>query len=95
MLHTLMRSPFETNMVLLMNMLESCDDVVMLQNSVILALEKNVFLKRLLSFSVFLYVLEEDLCARGITKKISSGVTIINYQKFVNLTAKNKNQMLW
>ncbi|XBC39688.1 MAG: sulfurtransferase complex subunit TusB [Buchnera aphidicola (Chaetogeoica yunlongensis)] len=95
MLHILMRSPFETDMVLFINMLESLDDVLMLQNSVIMALEDNIFLKQLLSLSVFLYVLEDDLCARGLLKKISSCVQVIDYKKFVNLTEQHEKQILW
>lgn len=90
-----MRSPFEINMVLLMSMLKSLDDVLMLQNSVVLALEKNIFIKKLLTYSVFLYVLEEDLCARGLLNKVSSYVRVVNYKKFVDLTVKNEKQMSW
>ncbi|AAO27179.1 hypothetical protein bbp_473 [Buchnera aphidicola str. Bp (Baizongia pistaciae)] len=95
MLHILMRSPFETNMVLLMNMLESVDDILMLQNSVVLALKNNVFLNKILSYSVSMYALKQDLCARGILDNISPNVNVIGYNRFVDLTVKHKQQMSW
>lgn len=95
MLHTLMRSPFEINMVLLMNMLKLYDDIVLLQNSVVLALKNNIFIDNLLSFSITLYVIKSDVYARGIQQKISPDVTLIDYDQFIFLVTKHKQQMSW
>lgn len=95
MLHTLMHSPFEINMVLLIGILKSFDDLVMFQDGVILSLKNNIFLDRLFSCSVVLHVLELDLCARGIKNKVSAHINLIDYHEFVLLTEKHKNQMFW
>ncbi|XBC41729.1 MAG: sulfurtransferase complex subunit TusB [Buchnera aphidicola (Kaburagia rhusicola rhusicola)] len=95
MLHILMRSPFEINMILLIDLLRSNDDVIALQDSVIIAIDKNIFLKELLSIPIGLYVIKQDVYARGIQSKISSKVNIVDYLQFVFLTVKHKKQMSW
>lgn len=95
MLHILMRSPFEINMILLIDLLRSDDDVIALQDSSIIAIDKNIFLKELLSIPIELYVIKQDVYARGIQEKISSKVNIIDYLQFVFLTVKHEKQMSW
>lgn len=95
MLHTLMNSPFKSNMILLFNILKKSDDLLALQDGVIIAVDKNYFLRDLLNSSANLYVLKEDLAARGLCKKIATGFMMIDYQKFVFLTEKNQQQMNW
>ncbi|XBC38131.1 MAG: sulfurtransferase complex subunit TusB [Buchnera aphidicola (Floraphis choui)] len=95
MLHILMRSPFEINMILLVDLLKSNDDVIALQDSVIISIDGNIFLKQMLSIPVVLYVMKQDIRARGIQKKVSNKVNIIDYLQFVVLTVKHKKQMSW
>ncbi|QCI23486.1 sulfurtransferase complex subunit TusB [Buchnera aphidicola] len=95
MLHILMRSPFEINMILLIDLLRSNDDVVVLQDSVILSVNDNIFLKKLLSIPIVLYAIKQDVYARGIQKIISYKVNVIDYVQFVYLTKKHKKQMSW
>ncbi|XBC40703.1 MAG: sulfurtransferase complex subunit TusB [Buchnera aphidicola (Nurudea yanoniella)] len=95
MLHILMRSPFEINMILLIDLLTSNDDVVALQDSVIIAIDNNMFLKKILSIPVKLYAMKKDIYARGIQKKISNSIHIINYFELVLLTKKHNKQISW
>ncbi|XBC39182.1 MAG: sulfurtransferase complex subunit TusB [Buchnera aphidicola (Nurudea shiraii)] len=95
MLHILTRSPFEVNMILLVNFLKSDDDIVVLQDGVIIAINGNVILNKFLSIPVKIYVLKNDINARGIQKKISNKVYVINYSEFVLLTIKHNKQMSW
>lgn len=95
MLHTLMKSPFETNISLIISMLKKSDDFLALQDGVLIALQGNIFLKSIIMSSVKLYLIKEDVYARGIHKKISSEFILISYIHFVSLTLKHKKQMTW
>ncbi|XBC44312.1 MAG: sulfurtransferase complex subunit TusB [Buchnera aphidicola (Schlechtendalia peitan)] len=95
MLHILMRSPFQMDMLLLTNFLKSNDDLVTLQDSVIITIDDNIFIKNLLSIPIQIYAIKQDIYARGIQKKISDKVNIIDYVQFVLLTEKHKKQISW
>jgi sulfur relay protein TusB/DsrH len=67
---------------------ESCA-VLLLQESVYLLLQP-------LSHSLTLYVLEDDLQARGISnEQIPSNIELINYAKFVDLIASFDKSTTW
>ncbi len=95
MLHTLMKSPFETNISLVISMLKKSDDFLALQDGVLIALTGNIFLKSIIMSSAKLYIIKEDVYARGIHKNISSSFVLISYIHFVSLTLKHKKQMTW
>ncbi|CAL4324966.1 Protein TusB [Buchnera aphidicola (Thelaxes suberi)] len=95
MLHMLMQSPFETNVLLINQMLEPLDDFIALQNGVFISLANNVFCHEFQSAPCSLFVLKEDLLARGLLSKVNPVFRIINYSKFVYLTVKHKNQIKW
>ncbi|QCI21237.1 sulfurtransferase complex subunit TusB [Buchnera aphidicola (Hyperomyzus lactucae)] len=95
MLHTLMKSPFETNISFLISMLKKSDDFLALQDGVLIALADNIFLKSIVLSPVKLYLIKEDVYARGIHKNISSEFVLISYIHFVSLTLKHKKQMTW
>lgn len=71
------------------------DDFLALQDGVLIALVDSVFLKSINFSSVNLYVIKEDVYARGIHKNISNNFILISYIHFVSLTIKNKKQMNW
>ncbi|QCI20073.1 MAG: sulfurtransferase complex subunit TusB [Buchnera aphidicola (Brevicoryne brassicae)] len=95
MLHTLMKSPFSSNITLLTNMLKTSDDFLALQDGVLIALIDNIFLKNIIMSSAKLYLIKEDVYARGIHKNISNKFVLISYIHFVSLTLKHKQQMTW
>jgi tRNA 2-thiouridine synthesizing protein B len=90
-----MKSPFETNISFFSGMLKKTDDFLALQDGVLIALIDNIFLKKITFSSENLYVIKEDVYARGIHKNISSSFILISYIDFVNLTLKNKKQIIW
>jgi tRNA 2-thiouridine synthesizing protein B len=95
MLHTLMKSPFESNTSLMISMLKSSDDFLALQDGVLIALKNSVFLNNIVMSPARLYLLKEDVYARGIYQYISNKFTLISYIHFVSLTIKHKQQMTW
>jgi len=90
-----MKSPFETNISFLISMLKKSDDFLALQDGVLIALADNIFLKSIVLSPVKLYLIKEDVYARGIHKNISSEFVLISYIHFVSLTLKHKKQMTW
>ncbi|WP_343154191.1 sulfurtransferase complex subunit TusB [Buchnera aphidicola] len=95
MLHTLMQSPYKTNISLLISVLKKKDDFLALQDGVLIALTNNIFLESIMFTSANLYLIKEDVYARGIINNISSDFMLISYMHFVSLTLKNKIQMTW
>lgn len=95
MLHTLIKSPFLSNINLLTSMLKASDDFLALQDGVLIALIDNVFLQSIVVSSAKLYLLKEDVYARGIHENISNKFVLISYIHFVSLTLKHKQQMTW
>lgn len=95
MLHTLMSSPFRCDMTAMLRMLAEGDDILLLQDGVIAALNGSSALEALQKAPISLYALREDLEARGLSGQISSSVTVVDYTDFVALTVKNPQQMTW
>lgn len=95
MLHTLMNSPFQCDLDLLVRMLQAGDDLLLMQDGVLAALEGGRPLNALLSAPASLYVLQEDVDARGLFAQISAKVTPVGYNDFVALAVKHPQQMTW
>lgn len=94
MLHTLSHSPYECDLHTLLRALSPGDDLLLIQNGVIAALDGPV-LELLLSAPIILSVLNEDIDARGLNAQISSSVTRVGYTEFVRLASKHCTQMAW
>lgn len=95
MLHTLMHSPWQCDTDTLLRMLSHGDDLLLLQDGVLGALANSVMLDTLLSAPATLWVLQEDVEARGLSVQISPRVQSLDYTGFVALTAKHQQQMTW
>lgn len=95
MLHTLMTSPFRCDLLALLRLVAEGDDVLLLQDGVIAALEGSLALEALLNAPISVYVLQEDLDARGLAAQISSKVTVVGYTGFVKLAVSHTQQMTW
>ncbi|VYU01310.1 sulfurtransferase complex subunit TusB [Metakosakonia massiliensis] len=95
MLHTLAHSPWQCDMAALVRALRSGDDLLLLSDGVLAALEGGQYLELLLNAPITVSALKEDLDARGLTGQISSSVVRVSYTDFVNLTIKHETQMRW
>ncbi|KFD22213.1 TusB family tRNA 5-methylaminomethyl-2-thiouridine synthase [Tatumella ptyseos ATCC 33301] len=95
MLHTLMHSPWQSDIAGRISLLSEDDDVLLLQDGVLAALEGNPFAKMLLQSPATIYVLEEDLLARGLTEQISANMCKVGYNGFVELTIRHPQQLVW
>lgn len=94
MLHTLSYSPWHHDIVAPLRLVKEGDDLLLLSDGVIAALEGR-FLDLLLAAPVTLYALNDDIKARGLDGQISSAVVRVSYTDFVRLTIKHTGQLAW
>ena len=95
MLHTLMHSPWQSDIAGRISLLGADDDVLLLQDGVLAALKGNPFAEMLLASPATIYVLEDDLQARGLAEQISPNMHKVGYNGFVELTIRHPQQLAW
>jgi tRNA 2-thiouridine synthesizing protein B len=95
MLYTLLHSPWQCDFDSLMLLLQEGDDLLLLQDGVTAALEGSQMLMKLSASSAKVWVLEEDVAARGLVEQISTKVARLDYTGFVALTVKHQQQVAW
>ncbi|KQN63961.1 sulfurtransferase complex subunit TusB [Erwinia sp. E602] len=95
MLHTLMSSPFHCDLPALQRLLAAGDDLLLLQDGVLAALAGSQALESLQLAPISIYVLKDDVEARGLSAQISTSVMQVGYTDFVRLTVKHPQQMTW
>ncbi|CAJ0992377.1 sulfurtransferase complex subunit TusB [Pantoea sp. Nvir] len=95
MLHLLMCSPYYSDLNSLLLMLHSEDDLILLQDGVLGALEGSRTLNLLLASPATVWVLAEDVKARGLIRQIATEITPVDYLGFITLTEKHQQQMTW
>ena len=94
MLHTLHRSAWLTDFSSLLRLVDKDDELLLLQDGVTAAIEGSRFLESLQNASIKVYVLEEDIKARGLSGQISDSVVRVSYTDFVRLTVKHPTPKL-
>ncbi|MDT3668174.1 sulfurtransferase complex subunit TusB [Cronobacter dublinensis] len=95
MLYTLSRSPWQTDLDALLRLVRPGDDILLMQDGVVAALDDSRFLSVLLASPARVGALENDIEARGLSAQISRNVATISYTDFVELTVKHASQMAW
>ncbi|MEH6452505.1 MAG: sulfurtransferase complex subunit TusB [Psychromonas sp.] len=94
-LHTLNSSPFQTLALKnCLDMLTDADQLLLIEDAVIASCaEHDYFLQlQILSQQNRLFVLSDDLIARGIENEIGQKSS---YAEFVNLVINNKSHLAW
>ena len=94
-LHTLSHSPYCTDMDAIVRCVADQDALLLLQDGVIAALKQGGVVERLLATGVPVYVLREDVEARGLLEQISASIQLVDYTQFVRLTAQHAAQLAW
>ncbi len=98
MLHIVNKSPFERVAF------DSClahasagDAILMIEDAVVGAVDGSSFAGKVKAAMAdkSVYVLGEDLAARGLEGKAMEGVTVVDYAGFVDLTANNDRTQSW
>lgn len=95
MLHTLSRSPWHCDIDALLSMLREGDDLLLIQDGVLAALEGSRFVEILSNAPISVSALKDDLEARGLSGQISVKIDVVGYTDFVNLTVTHASQMNW
>ena len=95
MLHTFFHSPAYSDIDTLSLLLSPDDDLLLLQDGVLAAIQGSRALEKLSACGVKLWALQDDLSARGLSEQISPIVQPVDYTFFVALTVKHRQQMAW
>lgn len=95
MLFTLAQSPQRCDFSLLVSMVAREDALLLMQDGVLAALDGSEACELLSQQVQSIYVLSEDLAARGLVGQISHKITLIDYTGFVALTEKHAQQTAW
>ncbi|RWR02508.1 sulfur transfer complex subunit TusB [[Pantoea] beijingensis] len=95
MLYSLMNSPFQCDFTSLLRLTGEGDALLLLQDGVVAALQGSIALDKLLATPAALYVLQEDVEARGLVGQISPKIVSVSYTDFVALTIKHPQQVAW
>lgn len=95
MLHTLSHSPWQCDIDGLLRMLADGDDLLLIQDGVLAAIEGSRFVEMLNNAPITVSALKEDIDARGLAAQISAKIDVVSYNDFVNLSVKNTTQMSW
>lgn len=95
MLHTLRHSPWQCDIEGMLRMLGEGDDVLLIQDGVLAAIEGSRFVEILNNAPITVFALKDDIDARGLAGQISAKIDAVSYTDFVNLTVKHITQMSW
>lgn len=95
MLFTLSRSLTQIDSHTLLALVNPDDIILLLQDGVNAALKHSYAMSQLLSTQAQIYVLQEDVNARGLLSFISDNVRLIDYAGFVKLTVQCYPQVAW
>ena len=95
MLHTLSHSPWQCDIEALVRMLREGDDLLLIHDGVLAAIEGSRFIEILTNAPISVSALKEDIDARGLSGQISAKIDVVGYTDFVNLTVTHASQMNW
>ncbi|WP_028025939.1 sulfurtransferase complex subunit TusB [Enterovibrio calviensis] len=96
MLHTVSTSPFSSSS--LSNCLRYSDpnsEILLIEDAVIAAIDSGQWQQALTSCGRRIYVLHEDVVARGINDEIIKSFKVIDIKGFISLTERHVTQMKW
>lgn len=96
MLHTVTRSPFQSqSLVQCLQYISPNDEILLLEDAVIAGLRENIYFDLIKNADVKIYLLEADVIARGLQNKCDESLKLIDYKGFVSLTVKHEQHIKW
>ncbi|MGF1737893.1 sulfurtransferase complex subunit TusB [Photobacterium satsumensis] len=96
MLHIFTRSPFQSQAFSeAATIISKNDSILLIQDAVIAATVENTPIFQFHEAGVKIYLLSEDIIARGLQAKLKLEVNVVDYKGFVGLTVDNETQMKW
>lgn len=96
MLHTVNASPYSSHaLAQCLRYARPKSTILLMEDAVIAAIEKGLWEKTLLDSGHFIYLLRDDVIARGFEGKISSKINCVDMQGFVTLTEQHSGHLKW
>lgn len=95
MLHVISHTENQIDKDELLGSLQTTDAILLAQDGVTIAVAGNRLLTSLVQQTVALYVLRQDLSARGLEQLVDDKLTVIDYDDYVDLTVEQVSQRLW
>ena len=96
MLHIFTHSPFQSRAFdEAATIISKNDSILLIQDAVIAATVENSPIFSFRDAGVKIYLLAEDLAARGLQEKLKMDVNVVDYKGFVGLTVECETQMKW
>lgn len=99
LLHTVNKSPFEkTSLESCLNHAKSGSKVLLIEDGVYGAMKGTSVsdkLQQAISGGIAVYALEPDLKARGVADKLMDGITLVDYEGFVDLVVEQDKVQAW
>lgn len=96
MLHTVNSSPYASaSLTNALRYSEKHCEILLLEDAVIAAVVGSQWQETLVASGRRIYLLKEDLQARGIEGQIASQFEVVDISGFVDLTARHVTQMTW
>ena len=97
MLHTVNKSPFESNTFdTCLGLAKSGSTVLLIEDGVYAATSGNAASEKIANANgISFAVLGPDLQARGLEGKLADGIKVVDYEGFVNLVAEHDTVQSW
>lgn len=96
MLAILVDSPYSSNsLAQCLKYVAQGSDILLIQDAVYGVGQKKCPYKKLIDAGLSLYVLLDDLVARGLSIDLPDGFKLVDMAGFVELTEKNQTQITW
>ncbi|UDG81196.1 Protein TusB [Candidatus Hartigia pinicola] len=92
MLYIISTSPFQCDFRFILRLITPRDTILLIQDGVIAVISQSMHFRSLYEKGAKIYVLNEDVNARGLQNMISEQVILASYEDFVWLTANHKQQ---
>ena len=97
MLHTVNKSPFESNTFdACLGLAKSGSTILLIEDGVYAATSNNSAADKIAKADgISFCVLGPDLQARGLENKLADGIKVVDYEGFVNLVAEHDTVQSW
>ncbi|KXF82868.1 sulfurtransferase complex subunit TusB [Enterovibrio coralii] len=96
MLHTVNSSPFSSSsLAVCLRYADRHCEILLIEDAVAAAISGGEWQQKLAASGHRIYVLKDDVIARGLQGKVESPFEVIEMEDFVELTERHVTQMKW
>ena len=95
MLYTFRYSPFHYDIAAILRYIKPGDCLLLIEDGVLAGLTDSAPLETLLTASLSVCALKEDIEARGLAARFSVSIPCVSYTDFVKLTVEHQQHFAW